>query len=68
MPALVRALAVPVREPGWRDALSHRLGPVRHGFAEHVRLTEGPTGLYAELRHQAPRLDRGYACSPGNTP
>ncbi|MFC0028754.1 hypothetical protein ACFFMM_04355 [Micromonospora chaiyaphumensis] len=57
--ALVRALAAPPAEPGWREHLVGRLGPVRRGFAEHVRLTEGPAGLYAELLHQAPRLDRG---------
>lgn len=59
MPALVRALAVPMGEPRWRERLIHQLGPVRQGFAEHVRVTEGPTGLYAELLLQAPRLDRG---------
>ncbi|MGW5669474.1 hypothetical protein [Micromonospora sp. NPDC003776] len=59
LPALVRALAVPMGEPCWRERLVHHLDPVRQGFAEHVRVTEGPTGLYAELLLQAPRLDRG---------
>ncbi|NES15304.1 MULTISPECIES: hypothetical protein [Micromonospora] len=59
MPALVRALAVPMGQPYWREHLIHHLGPVRQGFAEHVRVTEGPTGLYAELLRQEPRLDRG---------
>ena len=57
--ALARALAAPAGEPRWRERLVTHLGPVRQGFAEHVRLTEGPTGLYAELLHHAPRLDRG---------
>ncbi|MET8910829.1 hypothetical protein [Micromonospora sp. NPDC004551] len=57
--ALVRALATPPPAPCSREHLAGRLGPVRRGFAEHVRLTEGPAGLYAELLHQAPRLDRG---------
>ncbi|MBM0227316.1 hypothetical protein [Micromonospora sp. ATA51] len=56
---LARALAAPAGEPHWRERLITRLGPVRQGFAEHVQLTEGPTGLYVELLHQAPRLDRG---------
>jgi hypothetical protein len=58
VPAIARALAVPAETPRWRELLIRRLGPVRSGFAEHVRATEGPTGLYAELLHQAPRLDR----------
>ncbi|SCG40708.1 hypothetical protein [Micromonospora inositola] len=57
--ALARALAAPPGEPRWRERLITRLGPVRQDFAEHVRLTEGPTGLYAEVLHHAPRLDRG---------
>lgn len=58
MPALVRALAVPMGEPHWRERLIHHLDPVRQGFAEHVRVTEGSGGLYAELLLQEPRLDR----------
>jgi hypothetical protein len=57
--ALARALATPAGEPRWREHLVVQLGPVRRGFAEHVRLTEGPNGRYAELLDQAPRLDRG---------
>lgn len=59
VPALLRALDGPAGEPHWRARLLQRLGPVRQGFAEHVRLTEGPAGLYAALLHEAPRLDRG---------
>ncbi|MFC0007415.1 hypothetical protein [Micromonospora siamensis] len=57
--ALARALAVPPGEARWRERLILRLAPVRRGFAEHVRATEGPTGLYAELLGHAPRLDHG---------
>ncbi|MEU8296845.1 hypothetical protein AB0C04_06120 [Micromonospora sp. NPDC048909] len=57
--ALNRALAVAPEEPRWRERVVLRLAPVRRGFAEHVAVTEGPTGLYAELLAQAPRLDRG---------
>ncbi|MFJ8577133.1 hypothetical protein [Micromonospora sp. NPDC093277] len=57
--ALARAFAAPAGEPRWREGLILHLSPVRRGFAEHVRVTEGPTGLYAALIHEAPRLDRG---------
>jgi len=57
--ALLRTLAVPAEEPCWREHLVVQLAPLRRGFAEHVRVTEGPEGLYAELLAQAPRLDRG---------
>ncbi|MGW4499567.1 hypothetical protein ACWENR_13280 [Micromonospora sp. NPDC004336] len=57
--ALTRALAAPPAGPSWRELVLLRLGPVRQGFAEHVRLTEGPAGLYAELLGHAPRLERG---------
>lgn len=59
MHALARALAAPLGEPRWRERVIIHLGPVGQAFAEHVAVTEGPTGLYAELLHQAPRLDRG---------
>ncbi|MFG1776021.1 hypothetical protein ACGFIR_06290 [Micromonospora sp. NPDC049051] len=53
---LARALAAAPAEPRWREHLLGGLGNVRRGFAEHVRVTGGPTGLYAELIGQAPRL------------
>ncbi|MCL7458635.1 hypothetical protein M8I35_15755 [Micromonospora sp. MSM11] len=56
---LARALAAAPAEPRWRERLLVGLGPVRRSFAEHVRVTEGPAGLYAELLGQAPRLARG---------
>ncbi|MEU4776747.1 hypothetical protein [Micromonospora sp. NPDC023633] len=56
---LARTLAVAPAEPRWRERFLAGLGPVRRGFAEHVRATEGPAGLYAELLGQAPRLERG---------
>ncbi|MBY8872236.1 hypothetical protein K7640_10330 [Micromonospora sp. PLK6-60] len=57
--ALAGTLAVSPREARWRERLILRLAPLRAGFADHVRATEGPAGLYAELLGQAPRLDRG---------
>ncbi|MEU2613357.1 hypothetical protein ABZ570_17495 [Micromonospora sp. NPDC007271] len=63
--ALARAHAAPCGEPRWRERLIRHLGPVGQGFAEHVRVTEGPTGLYAALLHEAPRLDRGVRLLTG---
>lgn len=39
--AFGRAVAVATTEPRWREVVL-RLRPVRQGFAEHVRVTEGP--------------------------
>ncbi|MEU8253732.1 hypothetical protein AB0C06_05635 [Micromonospora inaquosa] len=57
--ALGRAVAVTSTEPGWREDVLLRLRPVCQGFVEHVRVTEGPSGLYRELLTQSPRLDHG---------
>jgi hypothetical protein len=53
------ALAVPARDPRWRERVSERLRTLCDAFGEHVVLTEGPEGLYAELLEHAPRLARG---------
>ncbi|MEK8107990.1 hypothetical protein NKG94_28725 [Micromonospora sp. M12] len=60
--ALGRAVSVAATEPRWREDVLLRLRPVRQGFAEHVRVTEGPTGFYRELLSQSPRLDHGCGC------
>ncbi|MGC4867511.1 hypothetical protein ACLQ3B_19020 [Micromonospora sp. DT53] len=57
--ALGRAVAVTTTGPRWREDVLLRLRPVRQGFAEHVRVTEGPSGLYRELLTQSPRLHHG---------
>ncbi|MGC4749064.1 hypothetical protein ACLQ28_25885 [Micromonospora sp. DT201] len=57
--ALGRAVAVATTEPRWREEVLLRLRPVGQGFVEHIRVTEGPTGLYRELLTQSPRLDHG---------
>ncbi|MGC4857840.1 hypothetical protein [Micromonospora sp. DT41] len=44
-------------ESCWRENVLRRLRPVGQGFAEHVRVTEGPSGLYRELLTHSPRLD-----------
>jgi hypothetical protein len=52
------AAAGPAAEAGWRDRVSQRAGDLARAFAEHVHLTEGPDGLYAELLEGSPRLTR----------
>ena len=55
--ALARAVADATVESCWRENVLRRLRPVGQGFAEHVRVTEGPAGLYRELLTHSPRLD-----------
>ncbi|MDG4820831.1 hypothetical protein O7635_03060 [Asanoa sp. WMMD1127] len=50
------AIASPSAEPGWRERVSNRLRSLRAAFAEHIVVTEGDDGLYAELLEHAPRL------------
>jgi hypothetical protein len=57
--AFEAALAVPAGEPSWRDGVIERLRALREAFGEHVVVTEGPNGLYAELLEHAPRLASG---------
>jgi hypothetical protein len=54
-----RALAAPAGEPGWRGGVLTRLAALREAFAEHIAVTEGHDGLYAELLATAPRLAHG---------
>ena len=56
--AFEQAIATPAGEPGWREKASTRLHALRGAFAEHLVVTEGPDGLYAELLDHAPRLFR----------
>jgi hypothetical protein len=56
--AFEQALAAPARDPGWRERVDVRLYGLRSAFAEHIVVTEGPEGLYAELLDYAPRLAR----------
>lgn len=52
------AVAAPAQESGWRDRVADRLHELSAAFADHVVVTEGPAGLYAELLDHAPRLSR----------
>jgi hypothetical protein len=56
-----RAVTTPAGEPAWREKVQRRLATLRDQLAEHVLVTEGPEGLYAELLEHAPRLDRPVA-------
>jgi hypothetical protein len=56
--AFEAALAVPAGDPRWHETVADRLRSLREAFGEHVVVTEGPDGLYAELRDHAPRLAR----------
>ncbi|GIF66157.1 hypothetical protein Ais01nite_41920 [Asanoa ishikariensis] len=52
------AIASPSADPGWRQRVGTRLRTLRGAFAEHIVVTEGEDGLYAELLAHAPRLHR----------
>lgn len=51
-----QAIASPIAEPGWRERAGIRLHALRAAFAEHIVVTEGDDGLYAELLEHSPRL------------
>lgn len=52
------ALAGPIHAPGgvWRDRVHAAFAELDADFREHVELTEGPGGLYDDIRQSAPRL------------
>jgi hypothetical protein len=54
-----RVLAEPAGGESLRARLSLGLHRLRSSFADHVVVTEGPDGLYAELLDHAPRLAPG---------
>lgn len=56
--ALGEALSAPAVNHDWRESVSMQLHALRVAFDEHIALTEGPDGLYAELVTVAPRLAR----------
>lgn len=56
--AFESAIAAPAGEPDWRQQVAGRLAELRQAFAEHIAVTEGEDGLYAELLLAAPRLAR----------
>jgi hypothetical protein len=57
MSALEHALATPaVGRAGWAERVHVALVELSADLREHVRITEGPDGLYTELLEAAPRL------------
>ncbi len=55
--AVEEALASPIARGGaWRDRVRAAMAELSHDFEDHVRLTEGPGGLYESVRHGDPRL------------
>lgn len=53
-----RALDGPAADPSWHQLVTERLATLRDAVTEHILVTEGPDGLYAELLDHAPRLAR----------
>ena len=59
MAARDAALALPVGQGAvWRRRVRAALTELAHDLRDHVELTEGPGGLYEDLRRSAPRLAR----------
>ncbi len=56
--AAARAVAAADRDVRWRRRTLHHLEEVQRRFAEHIVLTEGLDGLYAEVLDASPRLAR----------
>lgn len=56
---LEAALAAPPdgRPDDWARQVASGVVRMRHAFAAHVSITEGPDGLFDQIRTEAPRLD-----------
>ena len=55
------AAAAPGREQEWMQRVRAMLDRLTREFAHHVSATEGPDGLFEQVRRRAPRLD--HHCS-----
>jgi hypothetical protein len=53
------AIQTPAGDPAWRPTVSQAVAQLKAAFAAHVRETEGPSGLYAGVLGDAPRLAKG---------
>jgi hypothetical protein len=58
MRQLERVVSLPAGHPNARRAVIDAVNSVGSAFAEHRKVTEGSTGLYAGLLDSAPRLSR----------
>ena len=45
------------RPADWRATLEPRIGALRDAWSSHIAGTEGPAGLWEQVRTDAPRLD-----------
>jgi Hemerythrin HHE cation binding domain len=57
--ALESALAAPAGDPVWSARVQARSDQLAGAFDDHVRATEGPDGMYADILRTAPRLRFG---------
>ncbi len=55
---IARTVADAERDPAWRRNALARLADLDRLYTEHIRLTEGADGLYAEVLDSSPRLAR----------
>ncbi|MET7417516.1 hypothetical protein [Dactylosporangium sp. NPDC005555] len=53
------AIQTPAGDPAWGQTVSQAVAQLKAAFAAHVEETEGPSGLYAGVLGDAPRLARG---------
>lgn len=51
------AAAAPGRESAWTDQVREQLARIGPAFADHIDATEGPDGLFDQVRRRSPRLD-----------
>jgi hypothetical protein len=51
------AAATPGREDAWREQVGTALDRLADAITHHVTATEGPDGLFEQIRRRAPRLD-----------
>jgi hypothetical protein len=58
---LEHAIGSPAGDPAWQPGMARALTVLRSAFADHVAVTEGPAGLYADVVEHSPRLARGVS-------
>ena len=51
------AAPAPGREEAWAEQVRAALDRLAPAFGEHITATEGPDGLFDQVRRRAPRLD-----------
>ena len=56
---LARSLSQAAGGPGWVRDVAAQLVHVRVALLDHIQVTEGPSGRYAQLLRDAPRLAPG---------